>query len=407
MFESPVNSLLESVVLTQLFGFLPVEKLNSLKLYSAQTSIAVTTNVIDHDEKKPNGVKEYVSSRSSRKSNIIRYRTLKRELFDFETQFLKAHGRNSIDENDKVPMKDKYNEYSQLKNHIRTDASIQIQSLYKGWRCRRNIPAKSKPSLGSQFSETKQSFSFVQAPSSSASSIETIDLESLKAEKSKLKSFLREFDESFKAKHGYEPQKADKISLRAQYVRYQELKTLIERAEKGRVQPVSAPVSVAPAPVAEPPASSAAGLASSSLLKQHTSHPTLPRTLSNSSVTSISGLESTSSSSIVSAPLDIVSEIPSSVTIRTILSNPAYELVSNFLKTNRGSSNTGKPVPTELATSFKAYKRELQGILRTYEDSFFTKNQRKVSLLKDIEPVKELYQRYKDVKSMMTKLELS
>jgi hypothetical protein len=231
-------------------------------------------------------------------------------------------------------------------------------------------------------------------------------LESLKAEKSKLKGFLREFDESFKAKFGYEPQKVDKISLRAQYTRYQELKTLIEKAEKGKSSQTT--VSVVPVSDPVPSAALAPVPVSTTLLKQHTSHPSLARTLSNSSVTSISGLEATPSNSTVApAPLDVGSEVPSSVTIRTILSNPAYDLVNNFIKSNRGQSNTGKPIPAELAASFKAYKRELQGILRMYEDSFLAKHQRKVSLLKDIEPVKELYQRYKDVKSMLGKLESS
>lgn len=176
-------------------------------------------------------------SARERRASIARCRTLRQEIAAFEAQHTASKG-HAPKGSERFPLHAVYEEYRSLKIRIRDDAATHIQSVFKGYRCRKRMNRPSRPT-----SKDTTTSSASQAPKPVVNRPSPAELAALRDEKAALKRALRSFDLQFASDHGRPPSKAEKEHLRPQYTRYHELKTVISRLEEGTEPTSSRPAS--------------------------------------------------------------------------------------------------------------------------------------------------------------------
>ena len=167
---------------------------------------------------------------------------------------------------------------------------------------------------------------------------------------SALKKRLRQYDDEFARDVGRKPDKGDKEPIRHLYQRYHEVKKCIDRGPAASSVPSSSAVS----------ASASA-----------------PR-----SGTADSGARD-GAESVISA----IGSVPGS---------PARSTRSEDYEVARASNVS----PSTIA-NLRREKRQLQIVLRDYEDKFLRENGRRVKYHRDIAPVANEYRRYKAIKNTL------
>lgn len=404
-------------------------------------------------------------SARDRRRLVQRCRALKGDISKYEAEFKAQHGHEPKQQ-ERAPMQSIYEEYRNIKQVIRDSAALQIQCVFRGHRARRKVAASkqadgsaSRPAVvvpapaASKFEPTASDGSSRPTITVSTPAPDLIvKLNALRDEKAGLKRKLRQFDIDFAASHsGRAPTKQEKEHLRPQYTRYHELKGLISNLEDATGKKRSGGDADSPPGSALNSAGSSRSITTGAITPASVVTPGGPDTSASMVVgagASASGakrLPSSTSASPASTSLPSASATPSSTAAATahVVSASSSTAASAVLHadaaSNRGRSDSAASAglggmglgddeadddhgpghngassarpggaldaaAVDRLNALKAEKKKLQSTLREYERDFASRNGRPVKYVKDIAPVMERYQRYKQLKAMMKEI---
>ena len=231
-------------------------------------------------------------------------------------------------------------------------------------------PTDTRPTIVAPPSVTSSSRGGESSPSST--SLESMTLSELLAEKRSLKNRLKQFDMEFHRKNKRMPVKSEKEPIRYLYEKYNNLKSRIQTLSSSDNNSASSTITTQMHPAQKDHAGgrySRTSLSSYSVNTESSGEDSIPETLSAGSSRHHSNRRSSNSSS--------------------------------------GSLSSGTPTGSTSSDleALRLEKTQLHQLLRSFERDFYKENQRQVSSFADIRPVASQYRRYKEIKRSIAALQ--
>lgn len=332
-----------------------------------------------------------LARRNNRRRLVSVCRCLRIQIQEFEENFKKEKDRMPKG-SEKGEMTQIYARYRELKKEIREGSATDLQRVFRGYLARlkfknkrnniNSAPQQSTPSTNSTSTTTSSNLS------------EENNLISQYREyseaKKELKKKLKKFDEDFELKHNKPPVKSDKEVIRPLYQRYHDIKKKLDTIKKSLIaMNAHIPDDLLEEINGVAPPSAASSSSSSNILSYST---TLP-------------IETSGSSSSKKPQLSISTESPR-VEDEFVFS--ANNTPTSANAANAASFNSASQAERDnILESLMQEKKALHMHLKVFERNFLKKNSRPVTRSEDISPVAAEYQRYKEIKALISELKSS
>uniref|UniRef100_A0A7S3NPK6 FAM13A-like domain-containing protein n=1 Tax=Aureoumbra lagunensis TaxID=44058 RepID=A0A7S3NPK6_9STRA len=161
-----------------------------------------------------------------RREMVSACRALRMQIKKFEDEFLTSRGHAPRGA-ERAPLASTYRQYREWKRDIRDHAANHIQSLVRAksaWR-KKELLLREKENSTRSSEKRRPRSTLLPAV------ITATDIQSLSAEKRKLKQQLKQYDQRFFDLHGRMPNKIEKEPIRNLYEQYHDIKTRLIQAE--------------------------------------------------------------------------------------------------------------------------------------------------------------------------------
>eukprot|EP01113_Clastostelium_recurvatum_P045421 TRINITY_DN7803_c0_g1_i3.p1 TRINITY_DN7803_c0_g1~~TRINITY_DN7803_c0_g1_i3.p1 ORF type:complete len:923 (-),score=232.41 TRINITY_DN7803_c0_g1_i3:31-2799(-) len=235
--------------------------------------------------------------------------------------------------------------------------------------------------------------------------VDSMTLAQLKEEKSIVKKELRDFDIAFRRRTGQLPKKQDKEVMRPLYQRYRDIKLRLEQTDRTPASP-STPTDTHTETTTEP---IRPGMQSPEkrLIRRNSNGssavPNPPVTISSPTPTPVDKPAPT----IKSASPTQKRVASSSSSPTPSAQGPMGDGVGTGLTSAQAAEIMANMPPDQQATyrSLRAEKKQIQIALHQYQNDFVSRTGRRVQYIEDRLPVKLEYDRYKELKVLLAKME--
>ena len=322
----------------------------------------------------------------ARRRMVSECKSLRSKISQFEEEWHRDNNRGPIKNSDRGPMQAIYTKYREIKKAIRDHAATDIQRYIRGYLTRLtkkrnrkesgknndlsiasivNITNISRPLyVPMSLSESKLS-DINPHPAIQVDNFSSIPTEiysryrELLGEKRELKRKLKRFDEDFEAQHGRTPNRSDKEVMRPLYQKYHDVKSQLEDLRA----------------------------------KIEASHGPLPEEFIEGGNISVAPFQSNNAQSDPK-PTD---ERDSSFFDREISDSKSSINMSDGIRLS--GIVRGNPLDLE---SLQTEKRDLHAYLKAYERDFTRTHGRPVMKHEDIAAVAPEYERYKELKGILS-----
>ena len=376
---------------------------NSVGLYTTTTT---TTSNRSIDAISKSNTRQQKTKRETRgiarRRMVSECKSLRSKISQFEEEWYKDNNRAPIKSADRGPMQAVYTKYRDIKKAIRDHAATDIQRYIRGHltrlRKKRNVNQKettvnifnsetikrndhnvetlnvSRPSSAPMFlSESKSEHRSENTGKQESFSAIPTEIYSkyreLLGEKRELKRKLKRFDEDFESQYGRVPSRSDKEVMRPLYQKYHDVKSHLDDLRA----------------------------------KIETSHGPLPEEFNEGGPGGFAPIPSNdrqSNSSASNSDAKFSDERDSSFFDRDISDSKSSSIIADG-STRISGIGRGNPLDLE---SLQTEKRDLHAYLKAYERDFTRTHGRPVMRHEDIAPVNAEYDRYKELKQMLSSM---
>jgi len=337
----------------------------------------------------------------ARRRMVSECKSLRSKISQFEEEWYKDNNRAPIKNADRGPMQAVYTKYREIKKAIRDHAATDIQRYIRGHiarlRRKRDINQKessvnnvhnietlkrsdnqlvdtsniSRLSSAPTFLSDSKSVDRSHSAADKQESFPTIPTEiyskyrELLGEKRELKRKLKRFDEDFESQHGRVPNRSDKEVMRPLYQKYHDVKSHLDDL----------------------------------MTKIEASHGPLPEEF-NEGGPLPSNNRISQANSFANSDAKVSHDRDSSFFDRDISDSKSSNIITDGITRISGIVR-GNPLDLE---SLQTEKRDLHAYLKAYERDFTRTHGRPVMKHEDIAPVNAEYDRYKELKQMLSSI---
>lgn len=320
-------------------------------------------NSVRFDNSNIFNIREYKIKKESRgtarRRMVAECKSLKTKISQFEEKWYRDNNR-TIKNSDRGPMQTVYTKYRDIKKAIRDHAATDIQRYIRGYLCRstkKNKTIFQVSDCKETNSTTTEPIHFLEAKVDQHLSKIPVDIYSkyreLLGEKRDLKRKLKRFDEDFESQHGRVPNRSDKEVMRPLYQKYHDVKNQLDEL-KAKIEACHGP-----------------------LPEEFNEGGNIPHVSNNR-------LQVNSFNNV----------------------RPANEKEGSFFDSdlNEGGQTSNAKVNTLDIELLQTEKRDLHCYLKAYERDFTQTHGRQVMKHEDIAPVAREYERYKELKLLLSSL---